>query len=336
MPASVTILSPLVGYSTFHLEGLQITRMTLHRAFYLVSWFLILLAAGCRGDTGTSRTDSISSASASVVPTLPVPVNTGWQEDEAGPALLLSDSASASTALVVFPSLTDSVVAGTKAFNADSLTGMSFDLFGRPGSAGPAILTAESRSSSSEGCVSWPAGTLAGNIQRTWRFGLKRGLATAIPLDSLEGMTSVDSVQVTTELARLASSLTVTSDPAFEGLPFSVRKAYRGTLGKKVMLIGDVVRKINEEANPREEHLLLIAERELANDVPYTAVFQSRAAGSEEIVRTSEILGALKFLNGRPVIVVSFNYENGGRVALIERVSDSGWKLTWRSAYTGC
>jgi hypothetical protein len=149
-------------------------------------------------------------------------------------------------------------------------------------------------------------------------------------------MTSADSVQVTTELARLASSLTVSSDPAFEGLPFSVRKAYRGTLGKRAVLIGDVVRKINEEANPREEHLLLIAERGPGNDAQYTAVFQSRAAGSEEIVRTSEILGALKFLNGKPAFVVSFNYENGGRVALIERVSDSEWKLTWRSAYTGC
>ena len=307
-----------------------------HRAFFLVSWFLILLTSGCRGDTGTSRTDSASSASASAVSTPPLPVNTGWQEDEAGPALLLSDSASTSSASVVLPSLSDSVLTGTNAFTADSLTGMSFDLFGRPGSAGPAILTAGSRSSNSEGCVSWPAGTLAGNIQRTWRFGLKRGLATAIPLDSLEGMTSADSIQVTTELARLASSLTVSSDPAFEGLPFSVRKAYRGTVGKKAVLIGDVVRKINEEANPREEHLLLIAERGTASDVPYNAVFQSRAAGSEEIVRTSEILGALKFLNGRSAIVVSFNYENGGRVALIERVSDSGWKLTWRSAYTGC
>lgn len=310
--------------------------MILHRASFLVIWFLTLLTAGCRGDTGTSRTDSASSASASAVPAPPLPVNTGWQEDEAGPALLLSDSASTSAALVVLPLLSDSVMTGTGAFTADSLTGMSFDLFGRPGSAGPAILTAGNRSSSSEGCVSWPTGTLAGNIQRTWSFGLKRGLATAIPLDSLEGMTSADSVQVTTELARLASSLTVTSDPAFEGLPFSVRKAYRGTLNKKVVLIGDVVRKINEEANPREEHLLLIAERGPASDVPYIAVFQSRAAGSEEIVRTSEILGALKFLNGKSAIVVSFNYENGGRVALIERVSDSAWKLTWRSAYTGC
>jgi hypothetical protein len=307
-----------------------------HRAFFLVTWALIPFAAGCRGDTGTSKTDSASSTSASAVPIRPLPANTGWQEDEAGPALVLSDSASTSAALVVLPSLSDSVMAGTKVFNADSLTGMSFDLFGRPGSAGPAILTAGSRSSNSEGCVSWPAGTVTGNIQRTWRFGLKRGLATAIPLDSLEGMTSADSVQVTTELARLASSLTVRSDPAFEGLPFSVRKAYRGTLGKRMVLVGDVIRKINEEANPREEHLLLIAERGPASDVPYIAVFQSRAAGSEEIVRTSEILGALKFLNGRAAIVVSFNYENGGRVALIERVSDSEWKLTWRSAYTGC
>jgi hypothetical protein len=232
--------------------------------------------------------------------------------------------------------LSDSVAAGANVFSADSLTGMSFDLFGRSGSAGPVILTARGRSSASEGCIVWPTATLEGRPQRTWRFGIKRGLASAIPLDSLEGLQSVDSLQVTTELARLASTLAVSSDPAFEGLPFSVRKAYRGTAAAKVILIGDVVRKINEEANPREEHLLVIGERDQGSSAGFTPVFHSRAAGSEEIVRTSEVLGAVKFLSGRPAVIVSFDYENGSRIALIERVADTSWKIVWRSAFGGC
>jgi hypothetical protein len=104
----------------------------------------------------------------------------------------------------------------------------------------------------------------------------------------------------------------------------------------KTILIGDVVRKINEEANPREEHLLVIAERDQGSTAGYSIVFHSRAAGSEEAVRTSEVLGAVRFLSGRPAVVVSFDYENGGRVALIERVADGGWRITWRSAFGGC
>jgi hypothetical protein len=232
--------------------------------------------------------------------------------------------------------LSDSMTTGANAFSADSLTGMSFDLFGRSGSAGPVILSARDKSSGGEGCIVWPTATLEGKPRGAWRFGIKRGLASAISLDSLEGLRSVDSVQVTTELARLASTLVVSSDPAFEGLPFSVRKAYRGIAGPKAILIGDVVRKINEEANPREEHLLIIAERDQGGTAGYTPVFYSRAAGSEEIVRTSEVLGAIKFLNGRPAIIVSFDYENGGRIALIERVNDTTWRITWRSAFGGC
>lgn len=310
--------------------------MVLHRVHFLSICVVTLVAVGCRGDTRPSAADSASSTTTPTLPTPALPVNTGWQEDEAGPALLLSDSEGTSIASVVLPMLSDSTATRANVFSADSLTGMSFDLFGRSGLAGPVILTARDKSSAGEGCIVWPTATLEGRPQRTWRFGIKRGLASGIPLDSLEGLQSADSIQVTTELARLASSLAVSSDPAFEGLPFSVRKAYRGTSGAKALLIGDVVRKINEEANPREEHLLVIAERDQGSTAAYTPVFHSRAAGSEEIVRTSEVLGAVKFLNGKAAIVVSFDYENGGRIALIERVNDAGWRITWRSAFGGC
>lgn len=310
--------------------------MVPYRAPLLFACLVVVPAIGCRSDTRPSAADSDSARTTAVVPAPVLPVNTGWQENESGPALLLSDSGSTSIASVVLPMLSDSTASGTTVFTADSLTGMSFDLFGRSGSAGPVIASARDQSSSADGCIVWPTVTLEGKAERTWRFGIKRGLASAIPLDSLEGMQSTDSVHVTTELARLASSLAVSSDRAFEGLPFSVRKAYRGTAGTMTILIGDVVRKINEEANPREEHLLVIAERGQGNEASYRAVFHSRAAGSEEVVRTSEILGAVKLLSGKAAIVVSFDYGNGGRVALIERISGSGWKLTWRSAFSGC
>ena len=160
-------------------------------------------------------------------------------------------------------------------------------------------------------------------------------MATPVPLDSLEGASSADSVLVTTELARLASALPESNDAVFRGLPFNVKKAYRTKGGPIGLLIGDVVRKINEEANPREEHFLIVAERSSGADGRYTTVFHSRAAGSEEVVRTNEILAVVRFVNGgNTAVIVSFEYENGGRLAFIEQTSEKVWKTSWRSAYT--
>ena len=160
---------------------------------------------------------------------------------------------------------------------------------------------------------------------------------TPLALDSIEAFSSADSMSVTAEMARLASALPSASDSAFQGLPFAVRKAYRVISSQPPLLIGDIVRKINEEANPREEHILLIAEKTSTSSPPYQTVFHSRATGSEEQVRTTELLAAGRLVHGGQIfLVVSFGYENGNRVVLIERSSNSQWRITWRSAYTGC
>jgi hypothetical protein len=249
--------------------------------------------------------------------------------------MLLTGQENTVNAAVVLPWLTDSTLASSRAFVLDSLSSMPVDLFYRAGTAGSSALVVSSQPSSTEGCPSWPTGVLSPPT-REWRFGLRKDVAAALPLDSLEGMSPSDSSQITVEIARIASAVAEGSDPVFRGLPFSVRRAYRFSLGNNSVLVGDVVRKINEEANPREEHLLLIAERLTGGDGKYTVGFQSRVAGSEEAVRTSEVLGAVRFVRGNPVIVVKFDYEEGTKVVFIERIGEKLWRLTWRSAYTGC
>ena len=306
-----------------------------YRPRLVASLFLPALILGCTPDSKVPETDT---AAASATPAAPVPPpvrNTGWDDSVSGPVLLLANPENAKLAAVVFPSLTDSVLALGSTPTVDTLAGMSFDLMDRPGGAGTARLLSGVSSSPAEGCISWPVATFDDSVATAWRVGLQRGVATPIPLDSLEAAASADSLSMTTELARLASALPASNDPAFQGLPFAVRKAYRAKLGQTSLLIGDIVRKINEEANPREERLLLIAERR--SDGAYSTVFHSRAAGSEEIVRTNEILAAVKFRKGNTAaIIVSFEYENGSRVALIERLPSSAWRLSWRSAYAGC
>lgn len=310
--------------------------MTTHRARLVMVLCFTWFSMACSRDKKPLPSDS-TAAAAPVIP-LPAPsVNTGWDSTEAGPVMLLSVSESETRAVVVLPYMTDSTLTKVSSLQLDGLNQFPVELFGAMGSAGLSILSVDTRNPAVEGCISWPVGVLLSAPRRSWRIGFRRGVATSLPLDSLETATTADSIFITTELARLASAVTEGADPAFEGLPFFVRKAYRFSLGSASVLVGDVIRKINEEANPREEHLLLIAERASRGNGRYSAVFHTRASGAEEAVRTNEILGAVRFVRTmRPAVAVTFGYEDGARAALIEKTADRSWKIVWRSAYTGC
>jgi len=310
--------------------------MSPHRARF-ITLLALAGATACATDKKPSSADTSVAAPVAVNPPSATFVNTGWQDSIAGPFLVLPVADNSAAAAVVLPMMNDSTLSHDSTVNADAYLGMSADLFDRSGSAGSVQLSSRTQAAVGEGCLAWPVLALRDPSSRSWQIGLKPGVASPIPLDSLEGMTSADSTFLTTELARLASALPASKDPAFQGLPFSVRKAYRSASGPVPMLIGDIVRKINEEANPREEHLLIIAEPDASDRSHYATVFHSRAAGAEELVRTSDVLAAIRFLKTqRAALLVSFEYENGSRVAMIERISANNWKATWRSAYTGC
>jgi len=302
----------------------------------VVSFFVAaLLVSGCRTEKQSPSADTSSVATKSATAAAVEPSTNGWNAEEAGPILLLSITEAVRQASVVIPNVNDVHSVNDRIAAADSLRGNEFDLFDRSGHTGTAALESISRASS-EGCAAWPVGVFKEAPSRTWRIGFGYQVARAIVLDSLEGMKSADSSTVTVELARLSSAATVNADPAFEGLPFTVREAYQIQIPEGSVIIGDVVRTINEEANPREEHLLLVGEKESEASVYHTA-FYSRSAGSEDEVRTNEVLAAVRFVKtNRPAIVVSFGYADGDRTALLERVANGSWKITWRSAYSGC
>ncbi|OLE15619.1 MAG: hypothetical protein AUG20_02460 [Gemmatimonas sp. 13_1_20CM_3_60_15] len=126
------------------------------------------------------------------------------------------------------------------------------------------------------------------------------------------------------------------SDPTFRGLPFRVRAAFTFRLDSVDVVIADVVRSVNEEANPRIEHLLILGERPTGSSSPYDVRYSNRTAGSEESTQASELLAALRIGDAkRPGIVVNIEYSDGNRLELLERVG-SEWRLVWKSAYTDC
>ena len=250
--------------------------------------------------------------------------------------MLLAGGDDPLNAFVVLPQETDSTLSRANKFQPYSFANLSVDLFGLGGAAGGSTITAGSDGHGSEGCVAWPRVQLSKRPRSLWKIGFVSGKAVSIGLDPVEKMISSDSNFVISELARLASAVTVNGDQSFRGLPFTVKKAYRLIVGDTSVIIGSVVRKINEEANPREEQLLLVAER-AGMGGSYVLAFQSRSAGSEDAVRTNGVLSAIRFIeNNKLAIVISFEYDDGGQVALLERVASHEWMITWRSAYTGC
>ena len=262
--------------------------------------------------------------------------NTGWNQLVAGPVMLLASGDDPLSAAVVLPEQTDSTLSVVEIFHLDSLSKLVVDLFGRGRTMGQSGLVVATQQPG-DGCIAWPVARLSGSVAKGWRVGFERGRAKPVPLDSIEGMSSGDSTTITNELVRIASAATASGDQSFQGLPFTVQKAYRMSFGTISVLVGNIVRKINEEDNPREERLLLVAERSESTRGSYVGSFQSRSAGTEDAVRTNGLLAALSFVQtNTPALVISFRYEEGGQVALLERVANHEWKITWKSAYTGC
>ena len=318
-------LSPMCSYRPI--------KVSAGRAFLCLS----LVCVACDRDTKPDTKDFATTPLPEATVKQFLSRNTGWDESSAGPFMLLSVPDDPVNAALVLPQETDSTLSNTSTFQLDAFSNVSVDLFGTSRTAGKSSVAVNAQQLPAEGCVVWPSVRLTVKPALSWKVGFLTGRATAVRIDSVENLGSNDSSRVASELARQASALTLNGDPEFQGLPFIVQKAYRLSMGDTTVLIGSVVRKINEEANPREEHLLLVMERAGAPNGGYTVAFQSRSAGSEDVVRTSAVLAAVRFVRtNRAAIVVSFEYDDGGQVALLERVANHDWKITWRSAYTGC
>jgi hypothetical protein len=260
---------------------------------------------------------------------------TNWDENAGALLLVASDNADDS-AVIVLPDVSDSTIAslhGTK----PELNGVSVDLFGRSGRIASAeALSVVSPVDSSQGCFTWPAAKLR-PAKTGWSVGFASGLVQAIPLDSIDAMTSVDSARLAAAITQNASTLPATADPAFRGLPFRVRSAYTFRLDSVAGVIADVIRSVNEEANPRLEHLLFIGEKPASSTGGYSVAYFTRAAGAEESTQVTELLALVRLGKSRqPAAVISVQYGDGGRYELLARVAPAEWRTRWRSAFTGC
>ena len=306
--------------------------MILRAAGLSLPVLLVVSIAACR-DKARDSADSARASLPAVYPANPLG-NTNWNVD-AGPVMIVSRP-SGDTIAIVLPEATDSTIESLQGVSPP-MSGVTFDLFGRGGriasSVGVLLLPPVDVK---QECDSWPLAKLR-SAHSNWRVGFSSGRVHAIVLDSIEAMPSADSAALAASLAQMAATLPIVSDPTFRGLPFRVRSAYTFRLDSIEAVVADVVRSVNEEANPRLEHLLIIGERPAGTRGKYNLRYFSRTAGAEESTQATEVLAAVQIgAEKRPAIVVNIEYDDGGKLGLIERTGPDEWRATWKSAYTDC
>jgi hypothetical protein len=260
--------------------------------------------------------------------------NTNWNV-KAGPVMLLSAGNSSDSISIVLPEATDSTIELVQ--DVAPVSGLVFELFNRGGKVDSTrVLPQKPGTDTTRECSSWPVGRTQ-SAHPDWRVGFVRGNVSPISLDSIASLPSADSAMLAASLAQTAATLPVASDPTFRKLPFRVQSAYMFRLDSVEVVIADIVRTLNEEANPRIEHLLLIGERPIGTKGKYAVGYFSRIAGAEETMQATEVLAAVRIgVSKSPAIVVSVDSEEGIQLGLIERTGPGQWRPTWKSAYTTC
>jgi hypothetical protein len=102
--------------------------------------------------------------------------------------------------------------------------------------------------------------------------------------------------------------------------------------------VAHLVRRVNQEANPREEQTLLIAERDSgATPGPYQLAYAERDFGREEVVITPEVLAGVRLGAGMPpILVVARDNDAGISYRMIERTGARRWRARWSSGAINC
>ncbi len=212
-------------------------------------------------------------------------------------------------------------------------------LFGRGGTLMSAKLgTPPAPSDADTDCRLWPLHTVQGeSTDNTWAVGFVLGQVSALALDSVEVLSSRDSLALAAEASRLASAVTTTTPASFQGLRFTAHDIRRFEAAPGVQaIVAHLIRKVNQEANPQEEQTLLIAERDSGVTTgPYKLAYAERTHGLEETTTTPEVIAAVH-IAGRATLIVARDGDEGVSYAFMERVRPRQWRIRWTSALTRC
>jgi len=293
-----------------------------------------LLIIGCKQDAPVVRRDTKVVASSTHVDSAATPpVSNGWNPI-AGPVLLVA-GASPDEAIVFFGA-SNGTAASVDTGSVDQATAT---LFGRDSSRFTATLELPAGNDNAE-CRIWPLRNLHATAGAgAWSVGFLSANVKAIPLDSVDALAARDSMALAAEASRLASAVTANTSPSFQGLRFTAQNIRRFEAAPGVQaLAAQLIRRVNQEADPQEEQTLVIAERDSGvTSGRYQLAYAERSFGREEDVVSSELVAAVRLgPNGTPSLVIARDSDAGLAYALIERTGPRQWVTRWTSSLAKC
>ena len=300
------------------------------------------LTVGCdRTTPAVARKDTVVSVTPPPETTVVAKPEQSTWDSTAGPAMFVVGG-SPGEASVIIPRFTDSATLDSAQFDVSRIRAIHLDLFASGRHVGSARVAAMI-SPAPDSCPHWPTARLDipatdTPLAREWAVGFEAGHATAVAVDSITGLAIADSAQLAADVARIASALPGDTATVFRGLPFVVNNAWRMRLPDgQVLIAAVVVRNVNQEANPRQERILLLAERDTTGSRPrYVPQYFERITGLEETVETTDLVAmVLLGVDRRPTLIVTRDAGHGLSFALIEQIAGR-WQHRWSSAYAGC
>jgi hypothetical protein len=267
----------------------------------------------------------------SAVESLPVAEPPRQWDRLAGAILLVRDD---TLTRAIFPDVT--ALDSSTVFDETIVRGFQGDALAPRGLVG--ALRVRDFATVDEECVMWPVVRLSAAPDGEWTVAVERGASTPLPLRPIESLSRGDSARLAAQLTRLAATLPNDTARAFHGLPFVIRAAHRFDASPGVeAAVAEILRRVNVEANPREETLLLIAERDTSAGGEWRAVYAERAAGEESVVAHAIPLAAFTPRStNAPALLVERAGAEGTTYALVQRQRDGQWRDRWRSAQSGC
>ena len=301
----------------------------------------LVLSAAC-DRAGPKRSNDTAVVVMPPPPTTPdstIAIASPW-DTAAGPAFLVVGSDPMQAAVVV-PAFSADADLDTAHFDLDSALARSYDLFVAGHRAGSARLGSIISADPPDECTAWPQVRLRAapdSQAAAWTVAIAQGRFTPLTVDSISGLSRTDSAQLVMELARVASSAPGDTVEALKGTAYVVRRGYRLTLpGYPSMVFAEIMRSLNQEANPAHEHMLLIMERDTLPRSRHRMTYVERSSGTEETLESTELLLA-GTITGRtqPVILIARYAGDGVIYSLLERSDAQTWNVRWTSPYAGC
>ena len=293
-----------------------------------------LLIIACKQDAPAVRVDTRTVAgSTRVDSSVTTPPSNGWSP-VAGPVLLVAGAAPDEAIVFFGASSGTTAMVDTGAVDQATAT-----LFGRDSSRFTATLELPAGNDNAD-CRVWPLRNLHATAGAgTWSVGFLSANVKAIPLDSVDALPARDSMALAAEASRLASAVTANTSPAFQGLRFTAQniRLFEAAPGVQA-LAAQLIRRVNQEADPQEEQTFVIAERDSGVTTGrYQLAYAERSFGKEEDVVSSELVAAVRLgPNGTPSLVIARDSDAGLAYALIERTGPRQWVTRWTSSLAKC